>query len=206
MIGVMIGAVFLWRKYRRGRGLPFLPVALPFGKKRDSNDPYSDNAAFPPPNGNAKTNTKIMDDLMRAAYDSENGGNDMAGAGFYGINEKQSAWLDEKAFVALGGELTPRRTSKPVNRWLSAIETPRQSRPGFPPSERMSTQSTTRFPIRLSQSPPPGNPNVPQANGGMRPPMPGTMAGDRLEPPKPAYNARETMTTDTTSTSVRWYG
>ncbi|KAK4168777.1 hypothetical protein QBC43DRAFT_309667 [Cladorrhinum sp. PSN259] len=218
IIGLMVGAAFYWRKYRRDRGLSFLPVATPFSKKRDGNDQYADNNNNNNNNINPKTNTKIMDDLMKATYDAENGGNDMAGAG-YGYWDKkyasqlptqqQSAWLDEKAFVALGGELTPRTPKKPVSRWLEAVQTPRQSRgPAFPPSERMSRssrQSTMRFPIRLSTSPP-RNPAVPQANNGLRPPMPGTIAGDRLEPPKPAYNARETMTTDTTSTSVRWYG
>ncbi|KAK3996396.1 hypothetical protein QBC44DRAFT_147622 [Cladorrhinum sp. PSN332] len=210
-IGLMIGAAFFWRKYRSARGLPFFPFALPFGKKKDGNDPYSANA-----NVNPKTNTKIIDDLMKAAYDAENGGNDMAGVYWQEKyapqlpEKKQSAWLDPKAFTALGGQLTPHTPKKPVSRWLEAVQTPRDSRGpgGFPPSERMSRQSrqsTMRFPIRLSTSPP-RSPDAPQESNGLRPPMPGTMAGDRLEPPRPVYNARETMTTDTTNTSVRWYG
>ncbi|KAK4227520.1 hypothetical protein QBC38DRAFT_416858 [Podospora fimiseda] len=186
IIGLMVGAAFFWRKYRASRGLPFFPFA--FGRKKDGKDQKWNSAN----NANPKTNTKIMDDLMKAAYDAENGGNDMAAV--YWQEKQQSTWLDPKAFAALGGEPTPRTPKKPVSRWLEAVQTPRDSR------------GPEGFPIRLSTSPPPRNPNVPQPTNGIRPPMPGTMAGDRVEPPKPVYNARETMTTDTTGSSGRWYG
>ncbi|GAB1311565.1 hypothetical protein MFIFM68171_01775 [Madurella fahalii] len=171
-IGLLIGAAFFWRKWRRDRGLPFLP----FRGDKLEDKPYSPDIGGPIPGGigihdPTKTNTKIMDELMTAAYAAGGDRNDMEGA-----------FLDEKAYAALGGSLTP-QTSKPVVEWLDDVKSPTQPNgPEIPPS-----------------------PSVPPSATLPRPGLP--MSSGRIpEPPGPAYYGRDTMTTDTTNTSVRWYG
>ncbi|KAK4199813.1 hypothetical protein QBC40DRAFT_78347 [Triangularia verruculosa] len=193
IIGCLVGAAFFWRKWRRDRGQPFFPiVALPWKKDRDDN--YDSDAALAPPafqkSGNEKTNTAIMDDLMRAAYEAENG-NDMEYYGGSPPDKKEihPNMIDEKAYVALAGHLTPRTPKKPVSTWLGGIVTPRQSQgPVFPPSPMYSEAERMESERRQIGST-----------------IPGTMAVPKLQPPPPA-KARTTMTTDTTNTSVRWYG
>ncbi|KAK0737425.1 hypothetical protein B0T21DRAFT_383401 [Apiosordaria backusii] len=185
IIGCLIGAAFFWRKWRRDRGLPFFPVGvLPW--KKDREDHYDSDATLSPGKGGDKTNTAIIDDMMKAAYAAENGSNDMEYYGGYPREQKEvhPNFLDEKAYVALAGHLTPRTPKKPVSTWLGGIVTPRQSQgPVFPPSPMYSEAERPPMPTTI----------------------PGTMAVPKLEPPPPIAS-RQTMTTDTTSTSVRWYG
>ncbi|KAK4660033.1 hypothetical protein QC762_115550 [Podospora pseudocomata] len=188
IIGCLIGAAFFWRKWRRDRGQPFMPaIVLPWKKDKDGDD---SDAALAPPKINEKTNTAIMDDLMKAAYQAENG-NDMEYYGGYPPDKKElhPNMIDEKAYVALAGHLTPRTPKKPVSTWLGGIVTPRQSQgPAFPPSPMYSEAERRENERRQVGST-----------------IPGTMAVPKLQPPPPA-KARTTMTTDTTNTSVRWYG
>ena len=136
----------------------------------------------------AKTNTQIMDDLMKAAYNAENGMNDMESGTWPAVAkeppqiaaEKQgSAFMDEKAYAALAGPGAPKTPVKPVMRWLDDVRTPTQPNgPEIPPTPDMR-----------------GSLGLPMMSGGRVP-----------EAPKTAYFGRDTMTTDTTNTSVRWYG
>jgi hypothetical protein len=138
-----------------------------------------------------------MDDLMKAAYATNDGTNDMQGAyappvpklppqlppqdhehehGAVGLG-----FMDEKAYAALAGPPTPATPQKPVMRWLDEVKPPSMPNgPEIPPTPEMPTSARTS---RVMVS------------GGRVP-----------EPPKPAYYGRDTMTTDTTNTSVRWYG
>jgi hypothetical protein len=142
-----------------------------------------------------------MDDLMKAAYATENGANDMEGVGAYAPKppppqlppppqhqhqhqhqhqqEEVSVFMDEKAYAALAGPPTPASPQrKPVMRWLDGVKTPTQPNgPEIPPTPAMPQSAT-------------------MPSGG----------GRAVEPPKPAYYGRDTMTTDTTNTSVRWFG
>jgi hypothetical protein len=183
-----------WRRRRRAQGLPFSPFTR---DKEAIDDSYAPDIAPPLPGqvgGPAlnKTNTQIMDDLMKAAYMADGGMNDMEGA-YGGGADKQppqlppqqqvSAFMDEKAYAALAGPMTPMTpmTPKPpVMQWLTEVKTPTQPNgPEIPPTPEMPASAT----------------------------MPRLTTGGRLpEPPQPAYYGRDTMTTDTTNTSVRWYG
>ena len=126
---------------------------------------------------------------MKAAYASNNGGNDMEGA--YApppvpklppqqqYQEEVNVFMDEKAYAALAGPPTPATAQKPVMRWLDGVKTPTQPNgPEIPPTPAMPHNSAT------------------MPSGGAR----------GLQPPKPAYYGRDTMTTETTNTDVRWYG
>ena len=190
----------LWRKRRRDRGLPFFPQnRLRLGDDDNDNNgahPHSVTGPLPGTIGGhnaAKTNTQIMDDLMKAAYATENGTNDMESA--YAPpavsklppqlpppqhqQQEVSVFMDEKAYVALAGPPTPASPQrKPVMRWLNAVQTPTQPNgPEIPPTPAMPQSAT-------------------MPSGG----------GRVLEQPRPAYYGRDTMTTDTTNTSVRWFG
>lgn len=199
LIGLLIFGAFFWKKFRKDRGLPFLPprfsgISNRFSRKRGGADDMNEVLVPPTFPGSEKTNTKIIDDLMKAAYAAENGGNDMAFASAYGPDKfglpppQAAAFMDEKAYIALAGPPTPRTPKKPVSQWLNNVTTPRQSRgPVFPPSPSLPPDADEP-PIRT-------NPNA----------IPGTITGPRLDPPRPTYG-RDTMTTDTTNTSVRWYG
>jgi hypothetical protein len=131
----------------------------------------------------AKTNTQIMDDLMRAAYAAENGTNDMEGASSpaapaKAVPQQPGAFLDEKAYAALARPATPPAPGspvKPVMRWLDAVKTPTQ----------------------------PNGPEMPPTPD-IRESLPVMTAAGGMPPPKRAYFGRDTMTTDTTGTSVRW--
>jgi hypothetical protein len=132
---------------------------------------------------------------MRAAYSAENGTNDMEGA-FAPTKqppqhqqEQTSAFMDEKAYVALAGPPIPppppAAVSAPVSQWLSEVKTPTQPNgPEIPPTPQMPPSATL---------PRPGLPHL--AGGGRVP-----------DPPMPAYFGRDTMTTETTNTTARWYG
>ncbi|KAK4236025.1 hypothetical protein C8A03DRAFT_36103 [Achaetomium macrosporum] len=201
-IALLAGAALLWRKRRRDRGLPFFPEKR-FRLGDDDGESHAPSIGGPLPgrvggHDHVKTNTQIMDELMRAAYSAENGTNDMEGA-FAPAKQpppqqqqQTSAFMDEKAYVALAGPPTPAPVhvsvppqQKPLMKWLSEIKTPTQPNgPGIPPSPEMPPSATL---------PRPGLPN--DAGGGRVP-----------EPPRPAYFGRDTMTTETTNTSVRWYG
>jgi hypothetical protein len=137
-----------------------------------------------------------MDDLMRAAYLADSGMNDMESASAAAPmataarpppraqqqqhQQTSELFLDEKAYTALAGSLpTPGSPKKPVLRWLSGVKTPVLPHgPKMPP-----------LPPPVSGLPPGG------AGRGRVP-----------DPPRPAYFGRETMTTETTNTSVRWFG
>lgn len=185
-MGLVAGAILFWRKWRRSRNLPFLPFTRGGGAGDGSRAPYivgpfPDKVGDPAP---VKTNTQIMDELMKAAYATDGGANGMQGA--YGSTEKlplpeqQNVFLDEKAYAALAGPLTPGSPKKPVMEWLTEVKTPTQPNgPEMPPSPQM----------------PPSVTMQPMPSGGRVP-----------DPPKPAYFGRETMTTETTNTSARWYG
>ena len=181
----------MWRKRRRDRGLPFLPQSRFRLRNDDESHPPSVTAPLPGKVGGhnpAKTNTQIMDDLMKAAYGAENGTNDME-SGVWPAASKDppqlpagkqtSAFMDEKAYAALAGPGAPPTPAKPVMRWLDDVRTPTQPNgPEIPPTPDMR-----------------GSVGLPMMSGGGVP-----------EPPKTAYFGRDTMTTDTTNTSVRWYG
>lgn len=148
-----------------------------------------------------------MDDLMKAAYAAQNAGgnntNDMEVAyasaasmpklppnlqqhPAYQHEETANAmgiFMDEKAYAALERPPTPGEPKKPVMKWLSEVKTPVQPNgPEIPPTPKM--------------PPSVGRLTVTYGGGGGRVP----------EQPRPAYFGRETMTTETTETSVRWYG
>lgn len=147
---------------------------------------------------------------MKAAYAADGGTNDMEGAYGYGLaisDEKfgpltsspphlppvhqpqqntgkgPGFMLDETAYIALAGApLTPATTvsseKKPVMKWLTEVKTPTQPNgPEIPPTPNMPFSAT-----------------MPSAGGRVP------------EPPRQAYFGRDTMTTDTTGTDVRWYG
>ena len=220
MVGLLVGAALLWRKRRRDRGLPFFPQnRLRLGDGDDGAHPGSVTGPLPGRVGGqnaAKTNTQIMDDLMKAAYATNNGENDMQGAYLPYRPEQQQqqqqqqpsgAFMDEKAYISLAGPPTPTPATappparalppmappsptptaqKPVMRWLDEVRTPTQPNgPEIPPTPAM-PQSATMMPPPVATMP----------SGGGRP----------LDPPRPAYYGRDTMTTDTTGTSVRWFG
>ncbi|AEO54591.1 hypothetical protein MYCTH_2297305 [Thermothelomyces thermophilus ATCC 42464] len=211
-VGILVGAALLWRKHRRDRGLPFFSQARL--RLRDDDDAPPPPAVTGPlpgrlggPNA-AKTNTQIMDDLMKAAYAADNGKNDMAGAyappaepklppqQFQKQQQQQQShqqqqpyqeqrhqevnvYMDEKAYMALAGPPTPGSTMKPVMQWLEGVKTPTQPNgPEIPPTPAMPHNSAT------------------MPSGGTR----------GLQQPKPAYYGRETMTTETTNTTARWFG
>jgi len=146
-IALLAGAVLLWRKRRRDRGLPFLPQSLFRLRDDDESHPPSVTAPLPGRVGGhnaAKTNTQIMDDLMKAAYATENGTNDME-SGMWPAASKEppqlpagkqtSAFMDEKAYAALAGPGAPATPVKPVMRWLDDVRTPTQPNgPEIPPT------------------------------------------------------------------------
>ncbi len=123
---------------------------------------------------------------MLAAYATENDMNDIEGTFAPAIPkpppQQMSAFMDEKAYAALAGAPTPATLAlpvKPVMRWLDGVKTPTQpDGPEIPPTPDMRASAA-----------------MPMMSGGRVP-----------EPPKTAYFGRDTMTTDTTNTSVRWYG
>jgi hypothetical protein len=179
---------------------------LPFTRKPYDPNMIPASAYVTPPSreGKEKTNTAIMDHLMKAACEAENGGNDLAG--MYDQDDKYSPqlpapqrnshFMDEQTYVALAGHLTPRSSSRAshlVFRWLGGAKTSRQSEMMMPPAPAMPEQARM-----------PPMPRVPPMSGGGNT-IPGTMAGARLPPPKPA-SSRDTEITDTTNTSTRWYG
>jgi hypothetical protein len=129
---------------------------------------------------------------MRAAYATENDMDDMEGAFAPAVSkqprqfpaqQQTSAFMDEKAYAALAGAPTPGSPAlpiKPVMRWLDGVKTPTQpDGPEIPPMPDMRASATS----------------MPRLTGGGLP-----------EPPGTAYFGRDTMTTDTTNSSVRWYG
>ncbi|SPQ19149.1 5374976d-d8d6-4a2d-91e4-43e524fbfa71 [Thermothielavioides terrestris] len=201
---LLAGAALLWRKRRRDRGLPFLPEKRFRLGDGDSDADASHPASIGGPvfgkagggHPPVKTNTQIMDDLMRAAYLADSGMNDMESASAAAPmataarpppraqqqqhQQTSELFLDEKAYTALAGSLpTPGSPKKPVLRWLSGVKTPVLPHgPKMPP-----------LPPPVSGLPPGG------AGRGRVP-----------DPPRPAYFGRETMTTETTNTSVRWFG
>ncbi|KAH6854820.1 hypothetical protein B0I37DRAFT_363108 [Chaetomium sp. MPI-CAGE-AT-0009] len=195
VVGLLAAAALLWRKRRRDRGLPFFPQTR-LRLRDDDDGAYPGSVTGPLPGrvggqNAAKTNTQIMDDLMKAAYAANNGGNDMESA--YAPPPKQQTanlFMDEKAYMTLAGPPTPApapppippsptpTAQKPVMRWLDEVRTPTQPNgPEIPPTPLMPPSAT-----------------MPSAGG------------RAVDPPKPAYYGRDTMTTDTTATSVRWYG
>lgn len=191
-VGLVAGAALLWRKRRRERGLPFFPQTR--FRLRDDDEPRPQSVSGPLPghvagHNPAKTNTQIMDDLMKAAYANDSGMNDMEGAYAPAVpklppqlpaHPQAGAFMDEKAYAALAGPPTPGTPKKPVMKWLDEVKTPTQPNgPEIPPTPDMPPSAT----------------------------MPRLMPGGRLpDPPRPAYYGRDTMTTDTTNTSVRWFG
>ncbi|KAK1758679.1 hypothetical protein QBC47DRAFT_148715 [Echria macrotheca] len=209
LIGLLVGAAFLYKKWRRNNDSSPLPF---FGRKsnRDSAPGMAYNGAtmekdtipiLPPPSlGEKKTNSEMMDHLMQATFRAENGGRDS------GPNAQpvpfQPGFLDETAYTALAGPPTPMMAPppggkpKPVIQWLDNVKTPRQS-------------GVTRWPSADAPPIPPTKPGpMPpwQADPPSRPPMP------QFKPPQPAFrneaNARYTATTNTTTTtgSDVWYG
>ncbi|KAK4156774.1 hypothetical protein C8A00DRAFT_12350 [Chaetomidium leptoderma] len=194
-VALLAGAALLWRKRRRDSGLPFFPQTRFRLKDDDESHPPSVTGPLPGhvggPNA-AKTNIQIMDDLMKAAYAADNGTNSMEGAYAPALpklppqlpqHQQTRVFLDEKAYFALAGPDAPATPKKPVMRWLDDVRTPTQPNgPEIPPSPAMPPSATM--------------PRMVPGGGGGRVP----------DPPQPAYFGRDTMTTDTTNTSVRWYG
>ncbi|KAK3311002.1 uncharacterized protein B0T15DRAFT_489638 [Chaetomium strumarium] len=198
-VALLVGAALLWRKRRRDRGLPFFPEKR-FRLRDDDGGSNAPSIGGPLPGrvggqDHVKTNSQIMDELMRAAYSADNGTNDMEGA-FAPTKlpqqqqqQQTNAFMDEKAYVALAGPPIPApppvAVSVPVTQWLSEVKTPTQPNgPEMPPTPQMPPSATL---------PRPGLPHL--AGGGRVP-----------EPPRPAYFGRDTMTTETTNTTARWYG
>ncbi|KAL2133868.1 hypothetical protein VTI74DRAFT_1540 [Chaetomium olivicolor] len=198
-VALLAGAALFWRKRRRARGLPFFPQKR--WRLGDSDDGKSHTPAIGGPlpgkvgaPAPVKTNTQIMDDLMKAAY-AVDGGESISDVLAPAPTvprlppqlpppQQQNVFIDEKAYAALAGPPTPGEPKKPVMKWLNEVKTPTQPNgPEIPPTPEMPSSATM-----------PRLPN--ESRGGGRVP----------EPPGPAYFGRDTMTTDTTNTSVRWYG
>ncbi|KAK4103342.1 hypothetical protein N658DRAFT_484912 [Parathielavia hyrcaniae] len=180
-VGLLIGAAMLWRKRRRDRGLPFVPQSR--FRLKDDDESQSPSVPGPLPGQaggqtQAKTNAQILDDLLKAAYATDNGGNNIQGA--YAPAVQQSAFqqqqqqmevpvfMDEKAYAALQRPQTPDPPRKPTISWVQGVRPPMPNAPPqMPPSARMY------------------GPGVPQ-------------------PLKPVYPRRDTMPTERRVTSIRW--
>ncbi|KAJ4379946.1 hypothetical protein N0V85_008807, partial [Neurospora sp. IMI 360204] len=89
------------------------------GQQNDNDDTFQAQAQR-----YSKTNSEMINDLMRAAYASEGGGNNMAAA--YGHADQH--YIDEKAYAMLAGQPpTPATEKRGVSKWLADVMTPRQS-------------------------------------------------------------------------------
>jgi hypothetical protein len=115
--------------------------------------PASVTPAMPPLSstkfGNTKTNSEMMNGLMKAAYAAEGGMNDMETFG------RGPGFMDEKAYAKLEGQpITGGR--KPVSRWLSGIITPStRSRPPSMPPTPGQVPAMPRRESQLTELPPP---------------------------------------------------
>ncbi|KAK1837080.1 hypothetical protein QBC39DRAFT_2910 [Podospora conica] len=172
---------------------------------------------LPPPNTfqqPKKTNSEMMDGLMQATYRAENGDRstqgtfpnisnqamasdaasqramDNVGPGFVQQGGVQQArgpgFMDETAYTALAGPPTPVPT-KPVQRWLEDVKTPRSSFGGVKwPVSAVPKMPTMQVPFQ-SEEVPVGKPR-----------------DEQFLPPQPSYaanNPRYTTTTATTSST-----
>ncbi|KAM7188875.1 hypothetical protein V8F20_010384 [Naviculisporaceae sp. PSN 640] len=119
------------------------------------------------PMGKQKTNSEIVDDLMRAAYEAESGGkyNDMESRVGY-LDEKAPvpAQVNEQTYKALFGNgpnspMPPRNAqgAPPANggngmtKWLDGTVTPRESRFG-PPASNVGVQAQQDWPPMPQQA------------------------------------------------------
>ncbi|EGZ72620.1 hypothetical protein NEUTE2DRAFT_106472 [Neurospora tetrasperma FGSC 2509] len=242
-IALLAGAFFLfikWRRRHRQSSLfgPKTPLADEKGgppptitfthpsswPNQNQGQGQTDSAQRDPTNNN-KTNSEVINDLIRAAYAAEGEGrNTMADA----HDAANQHYLDEKAYAMLAGHPpTPAATEKRgVSKWLADVMTPRQSTvsmsqrwpyPVDPPPETMPVGGGTYMPAgngmtttkqkRLTPPRLPLKPVVPPsmlrpgAGGGA-----GPVGGTGL-PPGSNVNPRMTVatqTTTTTSSSARW--
>lgn len=168
---------------------------------------------LPPPNTYQepkKTNSEMMDKLMQATFKAENGDRstqgtfpnisnqavasdatsqramDNVGPGFVQQGGAQQArgpgFMDETAYTALAGPPTPAPT-KPVQRWLEDVKTPRSSVGVKWPVSAVPQMPTMQVPFQ-SEDVPVGKPR-----------------DDQFLPPQPAYAANNRYTTTTTTSS-----
>lgn len=158
-VGLVAAAILVWRKYRRDGKLPFMRatrhrVADDESRGPSIGGPLPVRVGDRPP---VKTNTQIMDDLMRAAYAAESGGGGGAAngmeRGFAPGNkpppppppaaQPKGPFMDEKAYAALVGPPSPGSPKKPVMRWLDGVRPPTQPNgPEFPPTPEMPASAT----------------------------------------------------------------
>lgn len=186
---------------------------------QNQNQGQSDSAQRDPTNNN-KTNSEVINDLIRAAYAAEGEGrNTMADA----HDAANQHYLEEKAYAMLAGHPpTPAATEKRgVSKWLADIMTPRQSTismsqrwpyPVDPPPETMPVGGGTYMPAgngmtttKQKRLTPPRLPLKPVVPPSML--RPGAAVGGTGLPPGSNVNPRMTVatqTTTTTSSSARW--
>ncbi|KAK5656377.1 hypothetical protein OQA88_4758 [Cercophora sp. LCS_1] len=221
LIGIFIGAGFLWRKFRNnGKSQSFLSDLPVFNRRIDKDDGSAMSInekdtipILPPPSlGAKKTNSEMMDDLMQATFKAENGGMDSRPGSYGQMAQPQPDFMNETTYTALAGPPTPvavprpgDRRSKPVIQWLDNVRTPSQA-PSTPGSTIWPAPDYPPMPPPPAQARGPPDP-FQQAQQGIpvgRPPA------DQFMPPAPPFrnDQRYTQTTTTTATSSSevWYG
>jgi len=214
-IGILVGSVFVWRKWRRdGKVIPQLPLFW----RKSGNDDYPPDIKrdfdpdmipiLPPPNTYQepkKTNSEMMDRLMQATFKAENGDRSTQGS-FPDISNRAVAsddasqramdnvgpgfvqqargpgFMDETAYTALAGPPTPAPT-KPVQRWLEDVKTPRSSVGVKWPVSAVPPMPTMQVPFQSDEMPV------------------GKPRDEQFLPPQPAYAANNPRYTTTTTTS-----
>ncbi|EAA33726.2 hypothetical protein NCU07582 [Neurospora crassa OR74A] len=241
-IALLAGAFFLFMKWRRRRRESSLfgpktpladekggpPPAITFtrpswpNQNQNQGQGQTNSAQRDPNNNNNKTNSEVINDLIRAAYAAEGEGRNTMADAHDAAN--QHNYLDEKAYAMLAGHPpTPAATEKRgVSKWLADVMTPRQSTismaqkwpyPVDPPPETMPVGGggtympsgngmTTTKQKRLTPPRLPLKPVVPPSM--LRP---GAAVGGTGLPPGSNVNPRMTVatqTTTTTSSSARW--
>jgi hypothetical protein len=145
-----------------------------------------------------KTQSEMMDSLMTAAFNAENGGNDM----------ERGSYMNEKTqYATYNPPYAPAHDNRKsaVGRWLRGMSTLRtpSAPPSAPPSERGIVSMYRQSTISGSNSTASSDPYY--YNDGRNDPMPSwpPQAGFRdsdLQPPRPAYgNERESKWSASTS-------
>lgn len=252
-IAILAGFAFLFIKWRRrrqssssspsvyiadekgnpgnmppGGNVPPITFTHPSWPNNNNNNHYQTQRALDP-----KTNSEMINDMMRAAYAAEGGGNNMAAA-------HADHYIDEKAYAMLAGHPpTPSvagTEKRSVSKWLGDVMTPNPSTAPAPPRQSAMSQ---KWPYPVD---PPMPAAVQQGQGPLPVGMPGygntgsTTKQKRLTPPRlplkpvvpaslrpgagaggavggtglpPGSNVNPRMTvvtatTDTTSSSARW--
>ncbi|KAK3338716.1 hypothetical protein B0H65DRAFT_281374 [Neurospora tetraspora] len=201
---------------------PSWPIQEPNQNQGGQNDTFQAQAQR-----YSKTNSEMINDLMRAAYATENGGaggNNMAAA--YGHADH---YIDEKAYAMLAGQPpTPSvagTEKRGVSKWLADVMTPRQSSisqrwpyPVDPPESLPSPvaqgrgmsgygNNGTTTSTKQKRLTPPRLPLKPVMPASLRPGGGAGPVGGVGLPPGSNVNPRMTVvsqTTNTTSSTARW--